>query len=252
MRDKVHEVKGSEETGEFPFLPEDSEADLWRKLHEVAGRRYGITSCLYCFSHSRFSLTHLDVMRAAVLFHSHPDVYFSSFEPQSFFSDDITCSRLISGEDHCLWTEAAAWPHATPAQRRKEAFYRDIGMGVGVSLGFRFFNDTGIVGMGMAAANSTAEEFAAVWREHGAEIARMVRAFDAHMRPRVIANRFQLTPREREVLALFAGGLSAKEISHELRIKIKTVFNTMERARKAMKAANTMEAVAKAMAFGLL
>ena len=252
MPEILREVRANEIVGEFPFLPGDTEDELWRKLHSVAGERYGITSCLYCFSHSRHCVTHLDVIRGTVLIYSHPEEYISSFEPETFFSDDATCSRLIGGEGYSLWSDALSWPLATPSHRRKEAFYNSIGMSVGVSFAFSFFNGNAVSGLGLAAKGQTAEQFKAMWREKGDEIRNMAAAFDACMRPRMIANRYKLTPREREVLLLFAGGMSAKEIAHELGLKTKTIFNTLERARKAMAAANTMEAVSKAMAFDIL
>jgi DNA-binding CsgD family transcriptional regulator len=252
MRDDERDVGRNGSSGAFPFLPEDSEAILWRKLHDVAGQRYGITSCLYCFSHSRHCLSHIDVLRGSVLIHSHPEEYISSFADDSFFRDDIVCSRLIGGEGYSLWSESPSWPKATEVQRRKEEIYRRMGMNVGVSFAIPFFDGKGLAGLGLAASKTSVEEFNTLWREKSAEMQAMAAAFDAVMRPRMIANRFQLTPREREVLQLFAGGMSAKEVGHELAIKTKTVFNTMERSRKAMRAANTMEAVSKAMAFGLL
>jgi DNA-binding CsgD family transcriptional regulator len=68
----------------------------------------------------------------------------------------------------------------------------------------------------------------------------------------MVGNRFRLTPRQQEVLGLVAAGLGAKAIARELNIAPKTVFNTMDRAREALEAGSTSEAIAKACIYNLL
>ena len=68
----------------------------------------------------------------------------------------------------------------------------------------------------------------------------------------MIRNRIQLTAREKDVLSWSAGGMSAKQIAEHLALSPKTIANTLERARRAMGAVSTMEAVAKALVYELI
>lgn len=61
-----------------------------------------------------------------------------------------------------------------------------------------------------------------------------------------------LTPRELEVLALVAGGLSAKEIALHIAIAPRTVERHIDNARLKMRARNRTHLVTRAIASGLL
>ena len=54
------------------------------------------------------------------------------------------------------------------------------------------------------------------------------------------------------LIAIAVGGMTAKEIGLHLGIAEKSVFNILDRARKALHAASTIEAVAKALVYELI
>lgn len=62
----------------------------------------------------------------------------------------------------------------------------------------------------------------------------------------------KLTPRERECLALIAGGLSSKQAARRLGVSPRTVDLHVAAAIRRLGAANRMEAVARALSAGLI
>jgi DNA-binding NarL/FixJ family response regulator len=64
--------------------------------------------------------------------------------------------------------------------------------------------------------------------------------------------RIELTPREREVIALIADGMSAKGIAREMNLSHRTVERHIETSRCKLRAHNKSELVAKALADGLI
>jgi DNA-binding NarL/FixJ family response regulator len=63
---------------------------------------------------------------------------------------------------------------------------------------------------------------------------------------------FFLSPRQRQVLALAARGLTSREIALQLTIEPGTVGNHLSRAREALGAQNTTHAVVIALVRGLI
>ena len=61
-----------------------------------------------------------------------------------------------------------------------------------------------------------------------------------------------LTPREREVVALIAGGMSAKGIGRQMNLSPRTVERHIETSRCKLRAANQAQLVAKALEGGLI
>jgi DNA-binding CsgD family transcriptional regulator len=62
----------------------------------------------------------------------------------------------------------------------------------------------------------------------------------------------RLSARERQVLELVAGGLSAKQIAQGIGIAPRTVERHIENIRNKLRARNKTHMIAKAMAFGLI
>jgi PAS domain S-box-containing protein len=62
----------------------------------------------------------------------------------------------------------------------------------------------------------------------------------------------RLTPRQREVLALIASGLSTGEVAQELTLSPETVRNHLRNAFKELRAHSRVEAIASAQRLGLL
>lgn len=83
-------------------------------------------------------------------------------------------------------------------------------------------------------------------------IATRMMAYFARMRPERPADAFpELTPREREVLALLAQEYSNREIADELVISPKTVRNHVSRVLGKLQAADRVEAAARARDAGM-
>jgi LuxR family transcriptional regulator len=232
--------------------PVDSEDELWRKLHKYAGARFGVTSILYGFAHSKYVAERIGITKSLLMRHSHPREYIDAFGESSFLDNDIASSSIIDDPGPVLWHGNFESKGLTEAQKRQAAIDDDFQMGVGVSFGFRFADGQGVGGIGLCTRGLSAVEFEKIWSERAAELTALVFAFDVCMRERMVESRLKLSPRERDVLAYSAGGLTAKEIAAHLGLRPKTVYNTLERARKSLKSASTMEAVAKAYVYRLI
>jgi DNA-binding CsgD family transcriptional regulator len=61
-----------------------------------------------------------------------------------------------------------------------------------------------------------------------------------------------LTPREREVVALIADGMSAKDIGRQMNLSPRTVERHIETSRCKLRAQNKAQLVANALAVGLI
>lgn len=62
----------------------------------------------------------------------------------------------------------------------------------------------------------------------------------------------RVTPRQREILALIASGLSTAEVASELTLSPETVRNHLRNASRELRARNRVEAIATAQRLGLL
>jgi DNA-binding NarL/FixJ family response regulator len=61
-----------------------------------------------------------------------------------------------------------------------------------------------------------------------------------------------LTPRQREVLRLLSGGMSAKEIANALNVSHETARNHIRAVLRALGAHSQLEAVSRARALGII
>jgi LuxR family transcriptional regulator, quorum-sensing system regulator SdiA len=234
------------------FSVDDTEDQLWKKMHDIAGQRYGVTSILYGFTHSKYTVSRVGITKSLYIKHSHPKEYIDYFGDESFLNNDICAAVLFEDKAPFIWHAAIDWEHATEAQKQQALIDRQFQMDVGVSFGFGFSNGQGIGGLGFCMRGMPSQEFEKIWADHSEEMVSLVSIFDGYMRTQMVKNRLALTPREKEVLAYAAGGMTAKEVAHHLGLQPKTIFNTLERARKSLKAGSTMEAVAKAYVYRLI
>lgn len=233
------------------FSAADDQSVLWGKLHAVAERRFGFNAICYGFAHSKEVFASPGFAQKLQLKHSFSDEYTRS-SGGNFIENDINTLALISGEPFSIWERAWRTPELTPGQSHQRDVAFDCHMDVGVSVLLPDFAGHGVAGICFAAQNVEASEFTKIWAEREHEIRLIASAFDALARPRMIAGNMRLTPRERDVLAYAAAGMGGKAIAQRLGLQPKTVFNTMERARKSLQAASTIEATAKAFVYGLI
>jgi DNA-binding CsgD family transcriptional regulator len=224
---------------------------LWDRLVAIVGERYGITSVLFAFTHSRFTTSRVGVTSSLFLRHNLPDDFLDSFPHGLSLDDDIASELILSGETELLWASFESLP-LRPIQRAR--FNRDkaLGMGVGVTFGFRFGGTSGFAGMCWGKRHADAAEFEALWQQHRIEMNRLAHQFEAIMRPVMVRQRFILTPRETDVMSFSAGGMTQKQIAEHLKLSPKTIANTLDRSRKKLDAVSTMEAVAKALIYELI
>ncbi len=232
--------------------PGDDEETLWRKVHDFCAARLGITSILFGFTHSRHLKERVGMSRCLLIRHSHPGDYVDHFGGESFLENDLCALVLTDSLGPFLWHDAARHPDATPAQLEQARIDHEFGMDVGVSLGFEFAGGRGIAGIGLCARHMDPDEFERRWRREGDDVVAYLHRFERPMMAAMVANRLRLSPRQKQVLAYSAGGMLAKEIAAHLGLGENTVYNYLEAARRALKAATSMEAVAKALIYDLI
>ena len=218
---------------------------------KLAGERFGITSVLYAFTHSRFTSLRTGITNSLFLRQNLPEDFLETFPNGLSLDDDIAAELILKGESEFLWAD---FEHMDlrPNQHARYAADKAMGMGVGVSFGFRFGGNSGFGGMCWGKRHAEPAEFKALWLDRRGEMLSLAQWFDFAMRPAMVAERFRLTPREKEVMSFSAGGMTCKQIAEHLKLSPKTVSNTLERARKTMEAVSTMEAVAKGLVYELI
>ena len=232
------------------FEGSSSEDELWSRFARMAGDEFGVTSILYGFTHNKYAAMRTGITKSLYMRHNHPAGYIEAYGRDRFLDHDPCATELFATGASVLWEEVYALD--TRDARIRREIGRGFEMDIGVTIGLTFGGGAGITGAGFSAGPQRAAEFLKVWEARGREMEALFAAFDARLRPTMIAGRLQLTPRERDVIAYAAGGLSGKEIAHHLGMRPKSVFNVMDRARKALEASTTFEAIAKAYAYNLI
>jgi DNA-binding CsgD family transcriptional regulator len=212
----------------------------------------GATSILYGFSHSAFLAKKVGLTKSLIIIHNHPKEYIKAVGAETFLDHDLCAAAVIESEKPFFWHKIPHYDNLTAEQQRLYDLDVKFNMNIGLSVSLPFGAGKGIGGFGMCCAGMTPQELEARWAVNSGEVLIRLKSFDSVMRPLMVSNRIRLSPREREVLAYSSAGLTAKEISHQMKIETKTVYNTLERARKSLKAATTMEAIAKAYIYDIL
>jgi DNA-binding CsgD family transcriptional regulator len=234
------------------FQIDDGEDALWGKFQAFVEKHYAITSFLYGFTHSKYTVQRVGITNSLFMRHNHPQSMLDAVGSDNLLENDSASMRLAASLEPFLWSDSLDWEGVTDAQRERYEIDTACGLDVGLTLGYGFADGMGVAGIGLCSGTTTAQDFAKIWNENRADVVELGAQFDRFMRPAMVANRIKLPPREKEVLALATGGMSAKQIAHHLNLQPKTIFNIMDRARKTLQAANTMEAIAKACVYGLI
>lgn len=234
------------------FSPQDSEDVLWSKIHSIFKECLGTTNILYGFTHTVNLADRVGFTKSLFIKHSHAADYVANFKDHNLLEDDICAAILFENLGPFLWDDLKNLPDLTEQQKYRSGIDDAYEMNVGVSLAFRFAGGRGISGIGLASRGMQPEEFAKRWKQDEVSCIKLLTAFDRLMRPAMISSRMKLTPRERECLSLSVAGMCAKEIGHHLGIAERSVFNILSRARQSLKSGNTIEAVAKALAYDLI
>jgi LuxR family transcriptional regulator, quorum-sensing system regulator SdiA len=229
----------------------DDEDSLWAGLFDFARSAYGVSSMLFAFTHSKYTVSRTGIMPSIYLRHNYPDDYIATYGGELSLDNSVAAELILAGGSHLFWSDFPG-RELSPGQRERIAIDQACGMNVGISFGFRFGANSGFAALCWAARHADPNDFKRLMNENRAEIDRVANAFQVRMRSVMIASRIRLTPREKEVLSYSAGGMTAKQIATHLGLSQKTVANTLERARHAMGAVSTMEAVAKALVYELI
>jgi LuxR family transcriptional regulator, quorum-sensing system regulator SdiA len=234
-----------------PFEGLTKSDEVWDCLVRLVGERYGITSVLFAFTHSRFTTSRMGITSSLFLRQNLPEDFLNSFPDGLSLDDDIASELILSGQSEFLWSGFEDLP-LRPKQRLRYNTDKALGMGVGVSFGFRFGGTSGFGGLCWGKRHANAEEFKALWIKNRLDMLELAHHFEAVMRPAMVRERFNLTPRETDVMSFSAGGMTQKQIADHLQLSPKTIANTLDRARKKLDAVSTMEAVAKALIYELI
>jgi DNA-binding CsgD family transcriptional regulator len=224
---------------------------LWQELAQYVRRAYGVTSMLYAFTHSKYTVARTGIMPSIYFRHDYPPDFIAAYGGSLTLDGSVAAQLILNGGTHLFWSDFASMD-LSAGQRARIAKDAACGMGVGVSFGFRFGANSGHAALCWAARGADARAFKALITARRAEVDRIGAEFDARIRRAMIENRIRLTPREKDVPSYSAGGMTAKQIASHLGLSQKTVVHTLERARHSLGAASTMEAVAKALVYELI
>ncbi len=234
-----------------PFEGLTEEEDIWNHLVSIAAERYGITSVLYAFTHSRFTTSRVGITSSLFLRHNMPHDVLDSYPNGLSLDDDIAAELILSGQSEFLWSDFDQLD-LRPSQRLRYNSDKALGVGVGISFGFRFGGTSGFGGMCWCKRHETAENFRALYQANRLDMLALAHQFESCMRPVMVRAKFALTPREIDVMSFSAGGMTQKQIAEHLKLSPKTIANTLDRTRKKLDAVSTMEAVAKALIYELI
>jgi DNA-binding CsgD family transcriptional regulator len=226
------------------------EDDIWHMMQDTVAREFGVTDMMIAFTHSVYAATRVGLTNSLIIRHSVAQDYLDLQKGRLDLDHDAVVRAALHGAERIMWADVD--DEAMPEEdRERHELDKRMGFGVGVSFGIRF-GSGGAACICLGARHADAREFDAALSRHELTLASLVRDFERAMRSTMIARRLHLTAREREVLAYSAAGLTAKQIAGEIGLSVKTVRNTLERARHSLDAASMPEAVAKSLVFDLV
>jgi hypothetical protein len=145
-----------------PFEGLTKTDELWDRLVTMVGERYGITSVLFAFTHSRFTTSRVGITSSLFLRQNLPEDFLNSFPDGLSLDDDIASELILSGQSEFLWSDFDEMT-LRPKQRSRYNTDKTLGMGVGVSFGFRFGGTSGFGGLCWGKRHANAEEFKTLW-----------------------------------------------------------------------------------------
>ncbi len=235
-------------TGQFTTARNFEE--LWVMLHEAL-QPYGVTSIFYGFSHSKKAVGINGIIESIWHKTSHPEDYCTYYNNKYYIDDDLSSIHCITETIPFIWHDFSAWGVPTLRQKRFMHESWDFNMGVGVSFPFRFENNLGKGGIGLATGHMTPEEFDTMWEEYSHTLFAITKSFNdyAWKVPNFI---FHLSPRELEVITFLSKGFAPSEISAQLGSSSSTVGHQIRCARKKLQANSNEHAVAKALVFSVI
>lgn len=196
-------------------------------------------------------ISHVDSLRQK-------DLFFTTYTPLmqrqlgggAGFVDDLARVRAGNGID-TLWTDATVWNNATPKQMRQYHLEYDVGIRNGYThaLG-KIGKMTASIGLRMDGL--TGSEFQNHWPEFSKIILPMAQLMHCHFTKDHLRRHYNLTAREKDVLAWLVMGLRPDEISDKIGIGYRTIDKYIVSAKEKLDANSRDHAVARALSLGLL
>lgn len=215
-------------------------------------RPHGILGFQYSICHSFSKAKTYGLPAACETWGNFPDNVYETLNASGLLNFEFSYRCVVELGETYIWAHAPKYFHLMTSQERAcDLLYDQLGLSVGVS--FALWR-TPYWGSGIAlwAPHLSAQEFDALWLVHAKSLTALATTFDLFMRRYIVANRFKLTSRERNVLAFVAGGMSPSQAAVHLGVSHRTIEGALSRARQRLRVQNTTEAVAKALLFQLI
>lgn len=220
-------------------------------FRRLALHEFGVTSSLYGVSHSFQLVLEKGFSAAIESWSDYPEDYLDACARKGLLEQEYSVRYIIEQRKPIIWSEVLASCDATPSELARWQVDNEFGMTTGISLPLSFGLHHGS-GIGLNMSGKSPDEVRALWEERGQALTSLCMAFDAAMRRVALPERFALTIREKDVLIFSVAGMNAQQMATHLRVTNRTIEGALSRARSKMGCANTTEAVAKALIFGLI
>ncbi|MBK8455842.1 MAG: autoinducer binding domain-containing protein [Phyllobacteriaceae bacterium] len=224
---------------------------IWARFKSIANAEFGVTHALWGISHSFTRALESGFTAAIESWSDYPEDYLGVLSSKGLLDHDYSTRYIIENRRPYFWMSGKGIADMTAKERERDILDEMFSLKVGVSLPMVFGHNHGS-GVGLATGGLTAPELDEIWHLKGDALTGLCMAFDAAMRQFAPPERFDLTKRERDVLSFAASGMNALQIATHLDLSNRTVEGALDRARRTLKSANTTEAVAKAIVFGLI
>jgi DNA-binding CsgD family transcriptional regulator len=215
-------------------------------------RPKGVHGFQYVVCHSFSKAKNCGFHNASEIWGNFPDHIYETVDASGLANHEFSYRCVVEMGQPYLWSKAPQYFHLmTPKERECDLLYEQLALAVGVSFAVwrtRYWGS----GVSLWAPHLSADCFEQLWQCESQEIERLSFDFDIAMRRIAVADRFQLTMRECDVLAFMAGGMTPLQVADHLNLSHRTIEGALSRARKRLRVQNTTEAVAKAFVFQLI
>lgn len=224
---------------------------LWDQAHCVA-KQYGINSMMYAFTPSLYSFQMHGIEGGGLCKTSYPEEYLDFRGVDEMLRNDFTTIYCLENDVPIGWQDPYMFLEATDDQLHQLEIDKSFGIEFGVTIPLFTTDLKGFGGMGLCAGECTKKEFDDVWEEKGSEIQMLASAIDVCMRKHHIEEFLNLDSEEKEVLKWLAVGLQIDEIAYRLNFSPRKLDHMIASVKIKLKAKNNIQAVAKAIIYGLI
>ncbi len=186
----------------------------------------------------------------------YPDEWMQRYLENEYMQFNAAVHHCFKSTTPLLWADLFADADAGNLGNRISSMHyeaRDFGLKLGVTIPVRDIKG-GKGGISFSGSAEMSEiEHVTLWRSNGPMFELYADLFHAFCdRQTLFNNQYELSPRERECLLWLAKGKRTKQIASILGIHIKTIDKQIHAAKRKLNATTTPQAIAKAMALGLI